>query len=489
MSNPTEEEIPPELLAYVVFDPADTHDPTPRSELLESPFTWDRYNGAATSEHTASLMEQLGWTRSFTTRAGVIHLERPGKDEGSTSATVGAVAEGVLYVHTSSDPLFDEATPYDAADVYAQLHHGGDRAAAERALQPSTPGSLKHRPPEERQQALDAFAAIGEAQAAAIEEVAQEHHIQSVIEKWADRSYTPSQLENLPPLEWVIDGLIPASEFVVLYGAPKAGKTFTLLDMSLRLSRGMDWHGKQTKPQNVLYLVGEGIFGYQNRERAWRALHGAPSDANVTFVNAAGMNLRDEETVKELSILIDHHKATLLVVDTINRLTAGMDENSPDGMGQFVNRMDHLRLWHEGLTILAAHHGGKEAKAGLRGHSSLLGAVGASILMRKTSDTQITLKLEDAREAEPGLTIPFDLIVPDGHSSPVPVKAAKKEADPTEPGERDVLNSIVNGVTDPHTIAQNRKMSPQKVRAALRTLEANRLITETAEGWVPGESP
>ena len=107
---------------------------TPREELQQSPAAWDRFNGHASNADTAAYLEQLGWTIGHTNRDGVIHLIRPGKTEG-TSGTVGAVATGVFYCHTSSDPVFSEETPYDALHVYAHLHHDGDLAAADRAAE------------------------------------------------------------------------------------------------------------------------------------------------------------------------------------------------------------------------------------------------------------------------------------------------------------------------------------------------------------------
>ena len=53
------------------------------------------------------------------------------------------------------------------------------------------------------------------------------------------------QLENLPPLQWSIDGLVPKGQLIELYGPPKAGKTFVAIDMGLCIATGRDYHGRR----------------------------------------------------------------------------------------------------------------------------------------------------------------------------------------------------------------------------------------------------
>lgn len=79
----------------------------------------------------AALLEQHGWRLAYQ-RGEVSYWRRPGKERGM-SATLGAVAPGVLNVFsTNAFPLEDRT--YDLFGAFTQLVHGGDFAAATRAL-------------------------------------------------------------------------------------------------------------------------------------------------------------------------------------------------------------------------------------------------------------------------------------------------------------------------------------------------------------------
>ena len=64
--------------------------------------------------------------------------------------------------------------------------------------------------------------------------VANEEEVEAKLKKrnrFAGMSL--GQLENLPPLQWSIDGLVPKGQLIELYGPPKAGKTFVAIDMGI----------------------------------------------------------------------------------------------------------------------------------------------------------------------------------------------------------------------------------------------------------------
>jgi RecA-family ATPase len=65
--------------------------------------------------------------------------------------------------------------------------------------------------------------------------------------------------------------------------------------------------------------------------------------------------------------------ARLIVLDTLSRLMAGGDENSPGDMGAFIVNVTRLR--HETKAHVAIVHHGTKASNGTtpRGHSSLTG--------------------------------------------------------------------------------------------------------------------
>jgi hypothetical protein len=102
---------------------------------LDMRYAIDRYNGDGDpTKRSVELLTGAGWVVTKTHRHKVF-MERPGQsDRGKHGATVGAVAPGVAYVFTDGAPPLGAGHGYRPFDLFALLHHGGDRAMADVAL-------------------------------------------------------------------------------------------------------------------------------------------------------------------------------------------------------------------------------------------------------------------------------------------------------------------------------------------------------------------
>src|SRR4051794_15695458 len=67
------------------------------------------------------------------------------------------------------------------------------------------------------------------------------------------------ELAALPPPAYLIDGLIEAGSFAVLFGPPAHGKTFLALDVALSVTTGMPCLGQTVEPGRVAYVAAEGV--------------------------------------------------------------------------------------------------------------------------------------------------------------------------------------------------------------------------------------
>lgn len=97
----------------------------------------------------------------------------------------------------------------------------------------------------------------------------------------------------------------------------------------------------------------------------------------------------------------------LIIIDTLNRAAPGIDENSPNGMGQVLSGAAAIQTTTGGL-VLMVHHPGKDTSRGLRGHSSLYAAMDAVIEVDRNGDSR-WLKLTKAKDGEDGIIHPFRL--------------------------------------------------------------------------------
>lgn len=194
---------------------------------------------------------------------------------------------------------------------------------------------------------------------------------------------TLDDLDNLPPLEWLIPGQLPAG-LNMLFGPYGGGKTFLALDWSLALASGA--LGKQ---RTVVYQIGEGVSGFRSRISAWLAHHPYLERPTRSFYTRASIKftrLTDPESVADLCRDLDAmpQPPELMVVDTLARSLAGGEEGSHE-FGRTVAVCDDLRNRY-GMSTLLVHHSGVNPDRE-RGHTSLGAACDSVFHLRPPDDT------------------------------------------------------------------------------------------------------
>ncbi|MGB0748172.1 MAG: helicase RepA family protein [Magnetospiraceae bacterium] len=213
----------------------------------------------------------------------------------------------------------------------------------------------------------------------------------------------------------LIKGLLGIAEFSVVYGAPKCGKSFVALDMAFSIARGVPWFDRTTEPGLVVYVAAEGQRGIDRRIQAYCQHHDVdPADVPLARIVDAP-DLRSN--IDDAQILIDEINAmardldrpiNLIIVDTLARALAGGNENGPEDMGALIANIGRLQA-DTGAHVMLVHHSGKDTQRGLRGHSSLFGAVDAQIKVEKLEASH-RLTLEAAKDDPDGWSIGFDLL-------------------------------------------------------------------------------
>lgn len=213
------------------------------------------------------------------------------------------------------------------------------------------------------------------------------------------------EMEALPPPTWLVHEAIAEEGLTVIYGEPGAGKSFIALDMALRVAAGAEWFGRKTKRTGVLYIAAEGARGMGKRITGWKIHNRCPELSVPFFVLPVAVQLLEDGERAKLLRTIDEAKRQLLdfdiglvIVDTVSRSIAGIDENSQDTMTRFVDACDSIKR-HCGGALIGIHHSGKDKERGMRGSSVLLGAVDASIRLTK-KDHLVTIAFEKQKDAE-----------------------------------------------------------------------------------------
>jgi hypothetical protein len=186
----------------------------------------------------------------------------------------------------------------------------------------------------------------------------------------ADALLNRSALRALPDPEPLIDNVLDQGTTALLYGKHGTFKTFIAMDWAASVGIGRRWQGRNTKQRRVLYVAGEGAFGFKRRLDAWEAGWQTQLNDDDLHILPHPVNLTRTIDVAHLAALIEWNGYGLVVLDTLARCMFGADENSAKDCGIVVDAMTRLLGHTPGGrgVILGVHHSGKDGKT-FRGSS------------------------------------------------------------------------------------------------------------------------
>ncbi len=200
--------------------------------------------------------------------------------------------------------------------------------------------------------------------------------------------YTPqssSSIASIPLPPWRIKGLLPIQGLATIYGPSTAGKSFLAIDIAASIALGNDWFGHRVRKSSVLYVALEGEGGFPKRLRAWEQYNCHPLPDKLQFIIGQPFSINNPLHVAQLATVIP--KNSVVIIDTLNRSAPECDENTSKDMGAVLAGCKQLQNLTQALVILI-HHTGKDESRGMRGHSSLIAAVDASIEVKRTDDVR-----------------------------------------------------------------------------------------------------
>ncbi|OJZ17949.1 MAG: hypothetical protein BGP21_06455 [Thiobacillus sp. 65-29] len=221
---------------------------------------------------------------------------------------------------------------------------------------------------------------------------------------------TDDDLEAMPPVPWLVRGVLPATGIAAIFGPSGSGKSFLTLDLLAAVAGGDEWFGCRVKDAPVLYVGLEGEAGIAQRVKARRIKHGPCRGLRYMLTP---MDIRSP---MDRAALIEAVRAAgwadgVLCIDTLNRAAPGMDENSSQDMGEVIGAAKAIQAELGGLVLLV-HHTGKDSNKGLRGHSSLIAALDCAIEVSREEDRR-SWRVFKSKDGADGKAHPFTLRVVD----------------------------------------------------------------------------
>jgi RecA-family ATPase len=242
------------------------------------------------------------------------------------------------------------------------------------------------------------------------------------VHQETDKTYKPFKIESWQsvkdePVNWLVQDVIPEKSFVALYGPPASFKSFIAMDIAECIASGRPWLGKEINGTGpVLYIAGEGHGGIGARIAAIKQHHKTP-DSSQLYVVRSMINLRSSvDDFTNLILAIDELvqligvQLRMIVIDTLARAFGGGNENSSDDMGAFIQATGKIQNRYK-CSLMLLHHAGKDTTKGLRGHSSLLGAVDTQMeIIRFPQTREGLILMSKQKDGEDGQNYGFEAI-------------------------------------------------------------------------------
>lgn len=203
----------------------------------------------------------------------------------------------------------------------------------------------------------------------------------------------------------IVEGLIPGAPAVgVVFGPSSAGKTFVVVDWSVRIAGGLRILDRHTKPSGVLYFAAEGQAGLRKRLVAARRAHDL-DDVELPFHFLPGhvdIANPEEQAVEKICAYAETISSDMelrgaplrvIFIDTLSASTPSADENTAKDMGPVLHGFARMAARLNAVVILV-HHTGKDETKGLRGWSGIRNNVEFVIECRieKDADTKETTR-------------------------------------------------------------------------------------------------
>jgi len=187
--------------------------------------------------------------------------------------------------------------------------------------------------------------------------------------------------KNYPESIWVIDSLIPEGCLTVLAGYPSSYKTWLLLDMAIKISKGEIFleHFK-TKRSKVL-LIDEESGGKILQQRIKKMTNEENLDIEIMTLQSFKL----EDTDKIIGICLEKNIQTVMI-DSLIRIHSG-DENSSSSMAKVFESFKKFK--QENITLIFCHHNRKSGEKSpnpsedMRGSSEIMAFVDNGISVRK----------------------------------------------------------------------------------------------------------
>jgi hypothetical protein len=194
-------------------------------------------------------------------------------------------------------------------------------------------------------------------------------------------------------VNWLVPDLIAPGDKGIIIAAQKSYKTWICLDLvrsMLMLKPFMmrpEWVPKRAsrigfvEEEGSKHAFGKRMSTLQIPREVWRD--------RFRLIHRSGFRFTEPAAVAELIQIVRTHELDVLILDPLQRMIPGLDENSASEMAVVWDAIAELHRAHPDLVVLVVHHAGKGRDAGwdaARGSSRHAGEVDFGIFVQREKE-------------------------------------------------------------------------------------------------------
>ena len=203
--------------------------------------------------------------------------------------------------------------------------------------------------------------------------------------------------DNLPALSPpLIDGVLRQGHKMLLAGPSKAGKSYSLIELTISIAEGKQWINWKCAQGKVMYvnLELDRASCLHRFKDVYEALGWKPENlSNIDIWNLRGKSVPMDKLAPKLIRRAQKKDYIAIIIDPIYKVITG-DENSADQMAHFCNQFDRV-CTELGCAVIYCHHHSKGSQGGKR---SMDRASGSGVFARDPDALLDLIELELSEE-------------------------------------------------------------------------------------------
>jgi hypothetical protein len=207
---------------------------------------------------------------------------------------------------------------------------------------------------------------------------------------------------NTDERNYLVKELLTSTGIAVVWGPPKSGKSFWVMDVALHIALGWEYRGRKVQQASAVYIGLEGRNGIPARVEAFKIKHSVSEAPFYLITHPVNLIADADALVASIKSQMGDSKPGVVVIDTLNRSLVGSESKDED-MSAYIAAAGKIEEQF-GCLVIIVHHCGIDATRP-RGHTSLTGAVEVQIAIKKSSDGIVGATVERAKDIEEGAEI------------------------------------------------------------------------------------